>query len=662
MLRIFAVSCAAAIAAGASVAPSRASPDESWTKIYDRPAGYAAAIEMLDDDFGLAVIAKGIQRTTDGARTWHEAYRGEDANGPIAIASREDAWVVAAAGVLLHTEDGGVTWQRQSTGIPGGFPSMAAISSQEAWITGYDAVRQGGDRHGDSALAHTVDGGETWQTVDVPGYGIFLGVWFVRADGWLLASQCHPDDSYDIPGVRFPNPPCRDRFTLLRSNDGGQSWQLSKRAVPFENPFGRQTIQRIDRLHGVATDGTDVYATSDAGRTWSLRAHRIFEGSIIELRFADETDGWAIGTDCIPAPGAACPVPRALARTSNGGRTWQRVTLHPDAATPFALTPTHIVTTHARYDLASASWESVFTDAGPDIERITFVTRDDGYATTPDRELWRTSDGGATWSRQMDDLQWYMLETGALLGNGPAGTYVSSDGGRSTRRVPPIPGVPAGHARIIAHTGQAIWSESGDGLWRSDDLGATWRHIDVAFNGNYHFTDATHVWTDACPLGHCESAIRLSQDGGNTWEWWPLPAGAGALTFANARDGWGSLWNRERDCYCKIVTHDGGRTWETISTAPWSLSVVLPVDADRAWGIAASLTAPAVIVSTSDGGAGATWHEEDTLDVGGETALVARDDRLWLHVSRYRWTAGSDLPTRVPLRTIIYRREIAQPP
>ncbi len=39
--------------------------DGGWTKIYDPPAGAPSAIEMFDDNYGLAKIGSAIEQTMD---------------------------------------------------------------------------------------------------------------------------------------------------------------------------------------------------------------------------------------------------------------------------------------------------------------------------------------------------------------------------------------------------------------------------------------------------------------------------------------------------------------------------------------------------------------------------------------------------------------------
>jgi len=648
----------------------------AWEKIYDRPADAATAIEMFDDQYGLAIIGHGIERTTDGGLTWRETDSSDDASGHIAIADRDHAWIAGASGAMLRTDDGGLTWQHQQTGTQAPFNDIAALSAGEAWATAFVfGSGQGFPPHGDSALLHTVDGGATWQSVDVPGYGIFLGVWFVGDDGWLLATQCHPGDPLDDPSAEPGAPghaPCNDRRTLLHTSDAGRAWDVVAQR-PATVP---DMIDRVDKMHaygigvgpceGAVCATYGLYATSDGGRTWEPLAPLDFGLGIRGLRFASESDGWVAGARCAPPNCGSMP---GFAHTLDGGRSWEYVDTPAESLLTFDIGAGRVVSSVAGtgvslYDPATGTWQPSSTDARPELTRISFATRDVGYATTDGGALWVTGDGGKTWSLRSDALRWEITSTGALWASDASRTiHLTEDGGRSTRDLsPPSEAHSSGRFSIVAAAGDRVWLVLDGGLWRTDDGGVTWRQIDAAQNADYHFIDAQHAWMMARVSAGCDDAIRVTDDGGDTWERRPVPHNAYCdVAFSTPLDASGVLHNETGDCYCRIVTHDGGRSWQTVSTAPWSLSTLLWIDAARAWGVAAflPLTQPPVVVSTLDGGR--TWKEEFSLERPVPTQLVARDDRIWLYLSTTRLNLP-DGAHETPRRTMIYRRDIAGAP
>jgi photosystem II stability/assembly factor-like uncharacterized protein len=96
----------------------------------------------------------------------------------VSFADRQNGWAVGFDGVILHTTNGGRTWNLQ----PGPGASVAllgvqAISSTTAWISGGPA--QG-------YVARTLDSGTTWTQEVLPGNPLSISaVEFRTADeGW----------------------------------------------------------------------------------------------------------------------------------------------------------------------------------------------------------------------------------------------------------------------------------------------------------------------------------------------------------------------------------------------------------------------------------------------------------------------------------------------
>jgi photosystem II stability/assembly factor-like uncharacterized protein len=662
----------------ACASDERATGDAGWERVYDRPADVASAIEMFDDQYGLAIVGHGLQRTLDGGRTWREVDGARDFGGygtRIAIVNRDHAWIAANPGKILHTEDGGLTWETQTTGTTAPLNGISAVSADEAWATAYDAPVQGLPPHGDSALLHTVDGGERWSRVEVPGFGIFLGVWFNEEDGWVLATQCRPGDPTAPPedwSTPTGEPPCIDRHTLLHTADNGRSWE-----VLWESPEGRRTvlprIDRIDAQHAFALDlcdglsdclGYRLLATSDGGRTWENRRLSFEYQGILDLRFTTREDGWISFYVCGP-PVSSCGFLPRLAHTGDGGATWEIVEVPEEIGHLLDVTTGAVITSStgtglSLYDVATKTWEASSTDARPEWSDLAFITRDTGYATTTSDEVWLTNDGGVTWSFGSDEFRWRLLPSDGLAAIDVARMiHLSKDGGRTSREITPPPeALSSSPYRVVAAFGDRVWLVLVDGLWRTDDAGATWKHVDTALQASYHFIDPQHVWTTSCRAVGCGETLRFSDDGGDTWVKRPAPPDAYSdFHFATPLDGWVGVHRREGDCQCQLVTHDGGRSWTTVSTAPWSLYAFQAVDSRRAWAVAIRSSSPTeapVVVSTRDGGM--TWLEELSLERWTSTRFVARDDRLWLYLDNR--PVGVDGGTASPRRVVIYRLDI----
>jgi photosystem II stability/assembly factor-like uncharacterized protein len=110
-------------------------------------------IRFHNEKFGFAVGSEGVLRTIDGGETWRRCSE-KSFLFDIRIVSRDEAWVVGANGLLLHTGDGGETWSE--TKLPKPYESMWLSSvvfqnGRRGWVAGDKGV-----------ILTTGDGGKTW--------------------------------------------------------------------------------------------------------------------------------------------------------------------------------------------------------------------------------------------------------------------------------------------------------------------------------------------------------------------------------------------------------------------------------------------------------------------------------------------------------------------
>ncbi|HJU37546.1 MAG TPA: hypothetical protein VJ716_09040 [Gaiellaceae bacterium] len=319
------------------------------------------------------------------------------------------------------------------------------------------------------------------------------------------------------------------------TSNGGRTWRLSRlpqlakggvasgRTDPITNIA---QVRFVDRRHGwVAVMGRSrIYRTTDGGRSWHVSTppgcSRACEGGSIS--FLDARHGYALlytrARD------------NRLFRTSDGGRTWQLVSRPPV------------------YD------------------HITFVDRMTGFAfggeqrmvigpiRAPDfGNLYRTTDGGRTWSRYViHDSSRFVEQPFAVFGrtvvvaqNGsnpdggidlaPSTVYASPDaGGHWTgRAVPPAVGVPA----PLDAVSPSVWVwASHTGLYVTHTGGRRWHRIvlqalrPAASITTVDFTSSRVGWaifTGIAPHG----SLFHTTDGGVHWK----PAGPRAARHRRQR-------------------------------------------------------------------------------------------------------------------------------
>ncbi len=315
-------------------------------------------------------------------------------------------------------------------------------------------------------------------------------------------------------------------------------------------------LQLLTAAEGYLTAGGRLYHTATAGAAWDDITPP--GGNVIAGFFTDARTGWAL-----LAPGAAAPYDPGslrLAATRDGGRSWQ--TLPADLSRTDADGP--IAQAHLFFANPADGW---------------LVWRFAGSSNFREGALFRTRDGGATWTRLDipfgEPVRFADAQHGWTAG-GPAGDalYETMDGGATwTRRAAPAPigagldvrpryGLPSnrGGATILPVT-WVLGEDATAAFYRASLTGGDWRL----------------VATDAAQVAGVDGEMLIAHDG-TLWALTegraPEPRGEGTLV-AVAPAGAAAWLVRAggvcADGTCRQETGlfgsaDGGRTW---SPLPW---------------------------------------------------------------------------------------------
>jgi len=236
---------------------------------------------------------------------------------------------------------------------------------------------------------------------------------------------------------------------------------------------------------------------------------------------------------------------------------------------------------------------------------------DEYYVATTGGGVWKTADGGKTWTPTTDNYFGGTVGAVALFKGNP--DIVWAGGGET-----PIRG-------NVSH---------GDGVWKSMDAGKTWSYMGLAatqYIGRIitHPTDPNIAY--AAALGHVfgpnpERGIYRTKDGGKTWEnvlFKNDSTGAADLAMdpGNPNVLYAGFWQEGRKPWLLVSggagsgmwkTTDGGDHWTEITHAPGLPSgiwgnigiAVSPANPRRVWAL---IEADSGGVFRSDD-AGATWH------------------------------------------------------
>jgi photosystem II stability/assembly factor-like uncharacterized protein len=119
----------------------------------------------------------------------------------------KEGWAVGDEGVILHTIDGGCSWERQATGVRGSLRSLAFLTPYIGWVVGREELPHG--RGSVGVLLFTRDGGEKWQRLLVNALPGLNQVKFLDAKTGFIFG-----DGSDQFGTG-----------VFKTTDGGREWK-----------------------------------------------------------------------------------------------------------------------------------------------------------------------------------------------------------------------------------------------------------------------------------------------------------------------------------------------------------------------------------------------------------------------------------------------------
>ena len=259
-----------------------------------------------------------VGRTRDGGRTWRfesGILAGGDRGSGLGRVQFRDSlrgWATAAVGRVLVTVDGGESWRPVwLPGMHGGYVNDLQFQPDgQGWAAG-------------TQIAHSDDGGETWRTLfrseSENGYVTANAIHFHDAShGWLVGQV----------------------GTLMRTDNGGSDWTPVRLPLAKDEHPTLWTITFAGPRHGwVAGERGCIFHTADGGATWERQErgvpivrplakgekprHDVLPEletepdrlTVSVIRFADPQHGWAVGYYADVAESA-------VLRTDDGGATW----------------------------------------------------------------------------------------------------------------------------------------------------------------------------------------------------------------------------------------------------------------------------------------------------------------------------------------------------
>lgn len=367
---------------------------------------------------------------------------------------------------------------------------------------------------------------------------------------------------------------------VWKTTDAGMYWRNVSDAFFKTSPVGAMDVSRSNGqvvFVGMGeseprqdlTPGDGVYKSTNGGRTWTnvglndvthiskIRIHPTNPDIVYVAAMGD-----IFGTDA----------ERGVFRTKDGGKTWQRVLFKSNRASAFDLSidPTNPNVLFASLDqFQRFPWDE--TSGGPD------------------SGLYKTTDGGDTWT---DITRNPGLPKGVI---GKVGVSIS----------------PARPSRVYA-----IIEAADGGVYRSDDSGATWQKLFDDREQRREAASYLHITADTQDpdtvyVQHVE--VWKSTDGGKTFTTRPMQHSdhhamwidpKNARRIIDGSDGGAS------------VSLNGGASWSTLDNQPTADLFSLAVDDQEPYWVYASQNDNSHMgIPSRTAGSAIGWP--DVLEIGG---------------------------------------------
>ena len=90
----------------------------------------------------------------------------------------EEGYAVGEKGLVLRTENGGLTWQKVITSIPSNFMRVNFADDKNGWIVGYGGT-----------VLRSSDKGHTWIKQASSTTGNLYGLFITKKFGWAVGAK-----------------------------------------------------------------------------------------------------------------------------------------------------------------------------------------------------------------------------------------------------------------------------------------------------------------------------------------------------------------------------------------------------------------------------------------------------------------------------------------
>ena len=355
-----------------------------------------------------------VLKTTDGGGSWFEQAQFIDKPiGWITFTNAQQGWLVAYddefyKNVVYATTDGGENWTLQAEATEGDVFKGFFLDESFGWFVGYDGE-----------IVHTSDGGVSWNPqTEHETFGVLQDLHFVNAQkGWAIGTDLLFTDDGGLNWTRLDDDPLEyweavhfadnqnggvlsnynyasnDQYVLY-TNNGGVDWV--EKVIPTAEKLGDIFFADAMNAWAVGRSGT-IFHTEDGGESWIEQETDIEHYELNAVFFIDAETGWVVGGG------------DAVLKTTDGGDHWVPVefgTPYDEFRTVFFLDEMHgyIVQDYSKTLWITTDggnyWEEHHIEATYQLYDVFFTSPEEGWVTEGAGDIWYTSDGGESWTKQ----------------------------------------------------------------------------------------------------------------------------------------------------------------------------------------------------------------------------------------------------------------------
>lgn len=474
---------------------------------------------------------------------------------------------------VAKTIDGGENWVRLF--LPGvSLTNLNAIdfaNNQLALAAGSNSV-----------IIRTTDGGFTWSQVSSGVGSGFNDIAFSSAtqatvignngivryssNGGVTWNTVASNTTQSLFSVFFPNASVGyiggSNGTFLKTTNGGATWG----AVSTGTNYLFNNLFFLNAQKGFACTGNTLYATANGGTSWTAQVLPLAQ--IRSVHFADSLNGW-VGSDA-----------GEIGITHDGGQSWtfHHTGYYSTMDALFSIDQQRLYSTGTLGQIifsadGGMTWES--QTAGLGQEQFSTLIQKANVAWTCGKNgtLLRTKNAGMTWQRMKVPQQATFVDIAKINSEKIA---VGADSGRiyllDENTFSPIQVYQNSTFAVIGiHFSDSLHGfaiGSGNQFLRSDDGGINWSLIPNNLSND--FFRALHFINPDTGFCAGASGVFKTTDAGLNWSYYPFTNASSLQSIHFVNDSVG---------YCAgsfgrlMKTTDGGQLWQAIDNSTSNVNI-----------------------------------------------------------------------------------------